>query len=156
MSNPYAVPDANLKVAQEPIQEISTLPRISAWLVFLFTFITGGIYGMYWLYHRSRLINQFSPKVISPVLINLTMFTYIASFAASFAAEDIVMIMINLIITLISIILYIVLLLAVKDRLNLITRSNKGDNYFISSIFTLLFFNIYLQYKINQIIDGES
>lgn len=151
--NPYAPPQA--PVADGPIGEgVLAFRRFSAWSVFGLTLITLGIYGVYWLYSRTRSLNQMLPAApIGEGFINATLVLYAINFvvavAAGFNADDAQINMFSNVVGVLSAILVIAWAFMFRDALSKITQRPKGNG-----VLTFFLSSIYLQYKINQSIDA--
>ena len=58
-NNPYSAPSADLDTETSPDQRMRSLPYFSCWYVFGLTIITLGLYYPYWMFTRSKIINQY-------------------------------------------------------------------------------------------------
>jgi len=151
-SSPYEAPSADLEV-EGVGKGISNFERFSAWGVFGLSFITLGIYPVYWLYTRSKVLNSFSDNEIPLNLLNILIGVVIISFATSFLSgfmpENNSLLTLNGLSSLAYMVLYLVVLFKFRNRLRDITNTK------ISGIITFFGSAIYLQYKINEAIDGQ-
>jgi len=132
---------------------VSKFKRFSAWGVFGLSLITLGIYPLYWLYSRSKVLNSFHDNVISKVLLNIFILVAILSFSTSYLSSamptNTVFAIANGVLILPYLILYLTVLFKFRNRLREIT----GD--VVGPVLTFFFSAIYLQYKINESIDSE-
>ncbi|MCX4028252.1 hypothetical protein H0A36_06150 [Endozoicomonas sp. SM1973] len=154
MSNPYAAPDASLN-SNKAIENISEFPRFSAWGVFFFMMFFGFIYYPVWFHKRTKVLNSITQRPISGVLTGIALVGYVAMILSLFFISGLASLALVGFISLTMTVVYIIWLYAFRNRLNELTGSKRGDKYFAGGIKTFFFTNIYLQYKINQIIDGE-
>ncbi len=132
----------------------------SAWYVFFLNRITQHIYPLYWMYTRSKVINSIHKHKVNMTWFYIMMISFIHStymlilidFIDSdsyFCPVAVLSIFLAVLLCLIS---YFVLIFKIKKRLQDIMNSNT-DEYYFSNIFTFLWGDIYLQYKINKCID---
>lgn len=157
-NNPYTAPEADLNTATSG-NGITVFDRFSAWGVFGLMFITLGIYYVYWAYTRTQRINSVVENKISDAFILTTMGLYIVYFFASFATPffgDSLGMFFEIavgILGLAATILPIVWVFKIRNRINQVTGSEKGDTTWLGPVMTFFFSAIYLQYKINQNLD---
>ena len=132
---------------------VSKFKRFSAWGVFGLSLITLGIYPLYWLYSRSKVLNSFHDNVISKVLLNIFILVAILSFSTGYLSSSMptntVFAIADGVLILPYLILYLTVLFKFRNRLREIT----GD--VVGPVLTFFFSAIYLQYKINESIDSE-
>ncbi|WP_163832268.1 DUF4234 domain-containing protein [Spartinivicinus ruber] len=159
--SPYAVPNANLVADSSKDNGISQLPRFSAWGVFFLTLITLGIYYYIWMYKRTKVINTVCNKKIPTGLTNTAISLYIINFLMNIyigavgEGVDSSVIMVENIISIVAVILSIIWLYTIRNRLHVIENVSKDSKFWIGGILTFFFSTIYLQYKINQMIDEK-
>jgi hypothetical protein len=157
MDNPYSPPQSDVEVINAS-NSMSSFKRFSAWWVFLLTFVTFGIYTMYWLYTRSVTINNIHHRRISDTAIWGTIITYVISTAISFLPSDFSanLAIVGLIGTFAYLFFFLWWLYAVRNRLQEMIDENGGPDFRIGPIMTFFFQSIYLQYKINEQIDQQA
>jgi hypothetical protein len=109
--------------------------------------LTIGSYLIYKLYRFSSQINQHTEFKISKVFISITIFLFTISLG-SFHDPSILTSSIG--IHIISSVFDVTWIIMVRNRINLIAGSNKGDKLWLSPFITSIFHVIYMQYKINQ------
>ncbi len=148
--NPYQTPASDVNFAGDK-EGITHFRRFSAWAVFGLSLITLGIYALYWLYTRSKIINGFHTRKIADGLILgcvtvfvLSMFTELLVWLYG---ESELLEVINGLASILYFVLYLVLLFTFRNRLLHLIGSR------INPILTFIFSCIYLQYKINVAID---
>ncbi|WP_163832105.1 DUF4234 domain-containing protein [Spartinivicinus ruber] len=157
--SPYSVPNANLEADLSKDNGISQLPRFSAWWVLLLTAFTFGIYAFIWLYKRTVIINKIQNRKIEPWLINTAISLFIINNLLSFYTGysgntiDPALQIVSMIMSFTGGIFSLVWIFKVRNRLNYIGNATKGSRNWIGGILTFFFTVIYLQYKINQMID---
>ncbi|MCX4027891.1 DUF4234 domain-containing protein [Endozoicomonas sp. SM1973] len=159
---PYAVPNADLETSSTKIGDFSQLPRFSAWWVFLLSVITFGIYYYIWMYKRTVVINRICDRKIAPWLSNTVISLFIVNTLLSFyvgavgETVDPAVDLVSLVMTVAATILGLVWIYAIRNRLHEVGNIAKGSKYWIGGILTFFFTSIYLQYKINQVIDDSQ
>jgi len=77
--NPYETPTSNIN-PDGKILGLDNFQRFSAWAVFGLTFITLGIYQVYWLYTRTKKVNLFHEPKTSMVWVSFLVIIVIGSF----------------------------------------------------------------------------
>jgi Domain of unknown function (DUF4234) len=158
--NPYAPPKANVDVSSY-VTTVEAFPRFSTWWVLLLTLTTFGIYPIYWLYTRTRILNRILPSGAIPIGLA---FAAAGLLVASIAAEllqgiypdDLGVSAISRIIGLICNVVILVWVFMLRNRLNEHFASKQGDRYWIGGVLTFFLHVLYLQYKLNRLIDREK
>ena len=153
--NPYKPPEAELS-STDNNKSILQFKRFSAWAVFGLSFITLGIYPIYWLYTRAGVVNSIHENKISAALLVSMVLVTVVSFASSFLGESEVAVIASGVISIAYIVIYFLVLFKVRNRLVDIMNRSSRSQYKLSPVLTFFFFSIYLQYKINQCIDECS
>ena len=153
--NPYKTPEAELSSTDND-KSILQFKRFSAWGVFGLSFITLGIYPIYWLYTRAQVVNSIHEKQISSALLMLMVLVTILSFGSSFFGESDVAVIVGLVVAVAYMGIYIMVLFKVRNRLVDIMNNSCASVYKLGPVLTFFFFSIYLQYKLNQCIDECS
>lgn len=162
--NPYLAPDADLAVEStgSSTNKIKQFARFSTWAVVGLGSITMGGYAVYWLYSRIKVLNKLLPEnKISTWLPIITLATYFLNIILSFAPlammenpELAIMVAgISVLSSLIYVICFIMSIFAFRKRLNILSKSTKGDSSWLGGIKTFFFNVYYFQYKINQMHD---
>ena len=141
------------------LADLLRIGRFSAWFVFGLSIITIGIYPIYWMYTRAKIINSLHENKISSTLLTSLIIVTVLSYGLDFFGSDndleseISIDIVGLFIGLVYLILYLVVLFKIRNRLQIIINRTSNQSYELGSVFTFFFFVIYLQYKINQSID---
>lgn len=152
--NPYKAPEAEVEsAATDKISEV--FERFSAWGVFGLSLITFGIYNMYWHYNRSQRINERMEYQISSLFINATLTLWVLSFIAN--AGGFLPPMVTAILgfaSLAYLVMYIMWCFKIRAAIHAHVNAEKGT-YAWANAFLTIFGALYLQYKINKIIDNE-
>ncbi len=65
MHNPYQTPEAELIRNDGQPDSLRSFPRFSTWFVFLLSIPTLGFYLLWWLYHRTKILNRL--KDVNPI-----------------------------------------------------------------------------------------
>ena len=158
MNDIYKSPEANLEQVN-PTADLDNFERFTAWAVFGLSFITVGIYYMYWIYTRSRKLNEFHENKISDVLMKSTVALYIPYMASSFFPESFYenssFVLVFVLVALAYLILYIVWIFTFRSRLLAIARANGHPEFRLNPALVFFFQSWYLQYKINSYIDKK-
>ena len=157
--NPYAPPKARVDASLD-VTTVQAFPRFSTWGVFLLTFVTVGLYPVYWLYTRTRILNRVLPSNPVPVgLAVAAVIALLASAAASFLngmyPDHSGVGAMSSVINIVSGIVNLVWVFMFRNRLNQHFVPHEGDRYRLSGVLTFFFTVLYLQYKLNQLIDRE-
>lgn len=151
--NIYAPPDAELDSGAAS-DGVLAFKRISAFMVFLLTFITAGIYGAYWLATRSKVLNTIQERPISGIVINGFLVSYIVSIVFSILLElqpdNVSYLSLNALLTLAYVVFYVILAFTFRSRLRDVTRDMPNG------ILVFFFSAIYLQYKINVAVEARK
>jgi len=156
MTNPYKAPESSVEKLSSG-ELAGVLPRFSAWGVFGLSIITLGIYGIYWLYTRTQKLNAVLDKPINSVFTTITLVLYSLSLITNFVPKDdpVVAGVLSLL-GLAGGIMMIVWVFMIRRRIHEYVGIPSGHPQQLGPILTFFFSTIYLQYKINQIIDIEK
>ncbi|WP_440876940.1 DUF4234 domain-containing protein [Thalassotalea sp. PLHSN55] len=166
ISEAFAAPEADLANVKED-KPILKFERFSAWWVFLLSFITMGIYPVYWLYTRISKANELAVEDKVPTFrlnafIVLVIAYWVLSFAVGFTADETggVLAMINGVVSIAYFVLYLLVVFgarrAIREIINAGTDEYVPVKGILSGLGTFFGGGIYLQYKINQAIDNQS
>jgi len=119
--------------------------------------VTIGSYLIYKLYHFSNQINKNTDLKISNFFILVTISLFTISLASLIYAlvnfQDPAILQSSIGIHAISSVFDVIWIIMVRNRINLITGSTKGDKLWLNPFLTSIFHVIYMQYKINQGMD---
>lgn len=157
--NPYAAPEAEVAMpsTDNAIDRIKTIKRFTTWGVVGFSIITLGIYGFYWLYSRTKTLNnsldegQRIPQwVILGALLSYVLYILL-SIGSGFVPE---LAAIGGLLAIVYIVLYLIWIYKFRSRINMLTATKRGDKFWIGPILTFFINIFYFQYKINQIHDN--
>ena len=136
------------------IFEVDSVPKTLALCV-----LTIGSYLIYKLYRFSSQINQHTELKISNLFIAITIVLFIISLGSLIYSltnlHDISILKGSIGIHIISSVFDVTWIVMVRNRINLIAGSNKGDRLWLNPFVTSICHVIYMQYKINQGL-GES
>ena len=136
---------------------ILALPRFSTWHVFFLSFITLGVYSVYWMRHRSTILVRIHPQ--DPINRNF-MFLSIGVWAFSFVmaltrepppnpGELPPLFWLQFA----TAVLFLIWAFLFHARLNRLLRASGLSHQPLNPVLTFLFQAFYLSYKINQNID---
>ena len=126
----------------------------SALKVLVLCILTVGAYLIYKLYHFSNLINQKTKHGISKLFIVITILLFaihLVSLVYGLANLHDPAILIRTIgLHVVSSIFDVTWIIMVRNRINLIAGSNRGDKLWLKPLITSIFHVVYMQHKINQ------
>jgi hypothetical protein len=116
--------------------------------------LTIGSYLIYKLYHFSSQINQHTGLRISKLFIYTAIFLFTISFVSLIYSlinfHDPTILRSSIGIHVISSVFDVTWIIMVRNRINLIMASNRGDKLWLNPFITSIFHVIYMQHKINQ------
>jgi len=128
--------------------------QVSVMKVLILCILTIGAYLIYKLYFFSNQINKHTQFRIPNTFMFITIILFVISLTSliygvvNFHNPAILRNSIGL--HAISSVFDVTWIIMVRNRINLITESTKGDKYWLSPFLTSIFHVIYMQYKINQ------
>jgi hypothetical protein len=158
--NPYIPPEANLQSHNNNNNKIENFPRFSTWGVFGLSIITLGIYYPYWLFTRTKILNQVCDNKISTTLVNIVIAFFIInvvlSFMSGFSPKDADMSIMANIANLLYAIINLYWVFTFRSRLHEMAGDNYPSNFKLGGILTFFLQVLYLQYKINEYIDHSN
>lgn len=152
----FAPPEADAS----PLAALTEFHVQNVWLVLLLTFITLGIYAVFWLRRQNATINMLRPDLkATPLFGNIVLAVAfisagldIASMISSASSIDGASSILDRIFGLMA----LVLSFQVRSGFNLLMRVQKGDAHWVSGLWTWLFSVVYLQYKLNKNIQSQQ
>lgn len=153
--NPYQTPAATLDRSDQQ-KVISSLGRFSAWAVFFLSTITMGFYSIYWMNSKSQITNKHHKIKLSNAWISMAFITAILSIFFSLVEQSETLQMASLINTIVYFICYLKVIFHLRHCLESILSKRCKHRFILNAPLTFLFSVIYLQYKINQRIDGSA
>jgi len=153
-------PDSSNVNNGSPSGPMQRLPRIPTLNIVAYSILTLGLYGTYWLYTRTQIINQFHdkkiPMAVPHAIIGLLLINFIFSIMSGTNPENMeyreMVTISGLCFSLGN--LYWVFLL--RNRIHRITLAGEKSLFWLNGIFTFLFQVFYLQFKINEYIDDHT
>ena len=151
--NPYAAPQSQV-IENDGEGSITHFERFSAWGVFGLSFITLGIYSIYWMYSRTKVLNEITDDPIPESFTNAVLGLYVGNWILSFAdgaMDSVALSGLSSLVSLASGILGIIWIFKMKNRVEPFAR-----NFSFSGLLTFFFGAIYVQYKINEAIDASE
>lgn len=150
--NPYKSPEAHLDQSISD-KNVQILGRFTAWGVFALTILTLGIYPIYWMYSRAKIINTLHEDKISSALLILFVVAEILWYSSVIFGGSEAAIQAGGVIAVVNMVLYLIVLFTIRNRLQDIVNRSGNKQYKVGIVLTFFFFVIYLQYKINKCID---
>ncbi len=168
VNNPYSAPSADLdiKSTEKSLDKIKQFPRFSTWAVIGLTMITLGLYGYYWLFSRTKILNSLLPnKPIASSLIIITLIILLLNLVLTlfipvlptmeFVNPKIIatIYLLSIPVSFVAVILFLIWAFSFRNRFNILSESSKGSKFWLGIILTFFLNVYYFQYKINQIHD---
>ena len=155
MSNIYSMPESDLLI--DTGKSTDVFERFNTWYTIGLSIITLSFYMPYWLYTRSKSLNQIVDNKISSLFINTVITLYVLSFLIGIGEvfyENIeIYSIVSTFTNLAANILFIVCVFRFRNRL----QNEVADPQVKVGIVLTFFFQIfYLQYKINELIDIDQ
>jgi len=142
--------------------EINLFQRFSTWYTIILIILTLGLYVLYWMHTRTKVLNKIVRDQISSVFTCITAFLFVASYVVGMVEivfdefsmfQDMKQYFTYLpTLEIISNIIFLVWVFKFRNRLQETFSSADID---IGIIPTFFFQIIYLQYKINRLIDQK-
>lgn len=158
-------PETDLSVTSSSgMEKIKEINRLSTWAVFGLTMITFGFYTFFWLFSRTKQLNQNLPEqdrvaAWIPIVVIIAFLLYFvlsigpALIISSSPELAVILMGIGGIIGLVYMVVYLVWIFKFRSRLNLLSGSNPGEKFWLGVILTLFANVLYFQWKINQVHD---
>ena len=138
-----------MKKGLTEIFEVDSVPKTLALCV-----LTIGAYLIYKLYHFSSQINQHTELKISKIFMTTTIVLFTISFGSLIYGlvnfHDLAILKSSISIHIVSSVFDVTWIIMVRNRINLIAGSKKGDKLWLNPLITSIFHVIYMQHKINQ------
>ena len=138
-----------MKKGLTDIFEVDSVPKTLVLCV-----LTIGSYLIYKLYRFSSQINQHTELKISKVFITTTIVLFTISLGSLIYGlanfHDLAILKSSIGIHMISSVFDVTWIVMVRNRINQIAGSKKGDKLWLNPIITSIFHVIYMQHKINQ------
>ncbi|RDH46408.1 DUF4234 domain-containing protein [Zooshikella ganghwensis] len=164
-SSPYTAPSSDISINNAKGEEVFQLPKFSAWGVLFLMIITLGIYYYYWLYSRTKVINRICDRKISSILTGVVLSLFVVSLILSLyrgltedsgSPYDLQLALAEAIFNIACSIATLFWLYAIRNRLHYMCKLNKRSAFWMSGFLTFIANAIYLQYKINQVIEHKE
>ena len=156
--NPYKSPEAAVIETSNESELSPIFERFSTWAVIGLSVITLGIYALYWLYTRTERLNQHTDAPIGSAFISSAFVFYVLSLIPTlnyFMEINATLVAVMSLASIISPILMYVWFFKIRNRINQLLNTAKGDESWLGPIYTFFFTIYYIQYKINSKIDNE-
>lgn len=158
MENPYQPPQSDVSLPDTRENSIEIFGQFSTWAVFGLSIITLGIYNIYWLYTRTRLLNKL--KYVDPVSENFMKITtaiYVLSmplgFIDGFLAQYPYILLLTKLVSATGTIMALVWVFMFRNQLNSFLYQSDKPTSKLGPVMTFLFQIIYLSYKVNENIE---
>ncbi len=160
-------PENDLSVASPStgMGKIKEIKRLTTWAVVAFAMLSFGIYTFYWLYSRTKTVNNNLPE--EDRIASWIPMVGITSFALYFVLSIVpplflistnpelasILMGVGGIIGLVYIVVFLVWIFKFRSRLNLLSGSTSGEKFWLGGILTFFLNVMYFQWKINQMHD---
>ncbi|HEY7774581.1 MAG TPA: DUF4234 domain-containing protein [Marinagarivorans sp.] len=155
VDNPYKAPEAQVEApATGELNQV--FDRFTAWGVFGLSIITLGIYSVYWLYKRTQRVNDRTNSNISSAFVNATLVVYTISLLSNLGelvAPELAAVL--GLAALAAWVMMIVWAFKIRAAIHEYVNASKGNYDWANAFLTFFFGALYLQYKINKIIDNQ-
>ncbi|MFC1671993.1 DUF4234 domain-containing protein [Planctomycetota bacterium] len=130
--------------------------RQNVWALLGLAMVTAGIYLVYWLRRQTRSVNKHLPSrpisgLFFPVAMTLVVLNIVGGFLLAVSGEDWRMLDISQTIGSFSAFFALIWTLRIRNRIHEILSSQKRQPTWFSLLFTLLFEQFYVQYKLNKL-----
>ncbi len=161
MNNPYQAPESKLIDGSSSGLELLRFKKVSTWLVLLYMVLTLGIYGIYWIYSRTKLLNNLphvSPLSETFILISavIALLSYPLIISDIYIVDNQNYLLFSKFISVAGNISLYFWAFRFRKRFNDYLEHNT-DNGLYMSFFMIFFFNIlYLSYKLNENIEVQE
>ena len=135
---------------------ILDFPQQSVLLLLLLTVVTLGIYSYAWLLQQGRRLNARLPGVQAaplPFLVGVLVFAVVSALldVLTLFSNDATLTNVSNVLDRVMWVLGLIAVFQVRNRLNLLLGSVRDGSHWFSAVWTFLFGQIYLQYKINRL-----
>jgi len=168
-TNPYSSPQSDVSTNETNSGALGSVKRIHTFLLIVLTFITMGLYPVYWMINRSRAMNKLdTTKKVSMISLGLMLLSWVAyivvyvqaimtiiSLGAISEAQINAVMLANLPIMgglyLGMTVFYYIWTYSFRKVMHQAVGIEKGNPLWIGGIITFFFSMLYLNYKINQI-----
>ena len=156
MSDIYKTPSSDLVVRPaDSIGNIAVFTRFSTWYVLGLSIVTLNLYAAYWLYTRTKKLNGIVRNPISNLFCRITVALYCLSYAVFAGGEiadiaDPYFVLASAAVDISGNILALVWVYMFRNRLH---REFAGENFRIGIIAPFFFMHLYLNYKLNELLD---
>lgn len=167
MTNPYATPKADLIIKSSSSGDINSLPSVPTFTTIILSLATLGMYDLYWMYTRSKLLNEISDsKKISrrfvAVILTLEIITYPftvyywVTFLSKMEVSKAIQVPIDELDSIVTILTYSCLILTLfwafifRRVFHEVLKIEYGNPLWGNAGLVILFEMYYLNFKINQ------
>ncbi len=158
MIDPYQPPAADLTKRGNRNNSLSGFQKFSTWYVFGLSIITLGLYLAYWLYTRTRTLNNLQAiEPIGDAFITTTLSAYLLYYPIGigeiFMEQYQGYLVFSNILSLTGSILMLVWVFKFRHRLNTFLSNNYEELSQLGPVLTFFFQVFYLSFKLNQSIE---
>jgi len=159
-SDPEHTPDPDSANGDPTSGPMQSLPRIPTLTIVAYSILSLGLYGTYWLYTRTQIINQVHDKKISMnvphTVIGLLLINLIFSIMSGTNTDNMEYRELASLSGLCFSLGNVFWVFLLRNRIHRITLAGEKSLFWLNGIFTFLFQVFYLQYKINEYIDDHT
>lgn len=161
MNSPYQAPTADLTNDNTNDVSLTGFKKLSTWYVLLYTILSLGLYIIYWLFSRTKTLNEkHQSNPVSVALMYTAIFIYIISYPLMiievFIPEESTYVLTSQLISFLGNILLIVWTFKFRNRLNTYLNLDKNDTKYLGPVMTFFFQALYLSYKVNENIEARQ
>ncbi len=155
MNNPYQAPESKLIDRSSNGLELLHFKKVSTWLVLLYIILTLGLYGVYWIYSRTKLLNNL-PNVTPLSEVFILVSTVIALLSYPLIISDVYIvdnpdyIYFSKFISIAGNLSLYFWAFRFRNRFNKYLDYNVENGSYMNHIMIFFFNILYLSYKLNE------
>jgi hypothetical protein len=157
--DPHAPPQAPVVAA--PVAGDANFPRISTWWIVPLLIVTLGFYGPYWLYTRGKRLNESMSEALFPLVLPIAV--------AVLSATDLVVKLLlhtgsdaplanplQIGVHWFSVVVTLIVMFSFRNALREYAAAKSAHGFYVGPVFTFFFGLVYINYKLNELIDTRS
>lgn len=161
MDSPYQAPTADLTNDDNNNISLTGFKKLSTWYVLLYTILSLGLYIIYWLFSRTKILNEkHYSNPVSDALMYSAIVIYLISYPLMlvevFVPEEAAYVLTSQLISFVGNILLIVWTFKFRNRLNTYLNLEKSNTKYLGPVMTFFFQTLYLSFKLNENIEARQ
>jgi hypothetical protein len=156
MADPYQPPAVDVTPPDVRSEDsIQVFEKFSTWYVFGLSFITLGLYPVYWMISRSRRLNRLKHiEPVSETYMQITAVAWVLSYAVDigefYLMENLNYMLFSKVYSVVTAIMFLVWEFMFRNRLNTFLERSSEKTSRLGPLLTFFLGVIYLSYKVNQ------